>query len=253
MSWLGARTTLGECPRWDERCQLTHWVDIDGGSLHRARLVGGSWQATHTDVVAPLAGAVLAGDAEAEHWILAIGGELVEWSADGGRGASRAVEPPARTDRVRLNELVTDPCGRIWVGSMAYDWEPGAGSFFRVDADGNVHREVADVTIANGIGWSPDGATMYSTDTAAGAITAWRYDLRTGAISRPRLFAAPIPVTAGLTDLRWTWTGTCGVPSQAGQGSRVSTALDGKSSGSGFPRRRPPAAASPGLTEIACW
>jgi sugar lactone lactonase YvrE len=88
---------------------------------------------------------------------------------------------------LRLNEMVTDPAGRIWVGSMAYDWTPGAGSVFRVDPDGGVRPDIDGITIANGTGWSPDGTRMYTTDTVPGRITAWDYDIGRGEPSRPRV------------------------------------------------------------------
>ncbi|MDQ2740644.1 MAG: SMP-30/gluconolactonase/LRE family protein [Actinomycetota bacterium] len=188
MSWFGPASILGECPRWDDRSQRLHWVDIDGGTLHEAQLTGGGWSTAQHPVATPLAGAVLLDDPAKQTWLVAVSGSLAPWTVTGGLGALRVVERKSDSCPVRLNEVVTDPIGRLWVGSMAYDWTVGAGAFFRIDLDGSVHRVLDGITVANGVGWSPDGTTMYSTDTGPARITAWDYDLDTGAVSRPRPF-----------------------------------------------------------------
>ena len=193
MTWFGPKAILGECPRWDDQTRRLHWVDIDRGTLHEALPGPEGWVTTRHDVAAPLAGAVLLDQAGEDRWLVAVAGDLVEWTVADGLGSPLPVEPGSGTGRTRLNEMVTDPIGRLWVGSMAYDWAEGAGSFFRVDLHGGVHRILRQVTIANGVGWSPDASTMYTTDTGTGRITAWDHDIDTGTVSRPRLFTAAEP------------------------------------------------------------
>jgi sugar lactone lactonase YvrE len=74
---------------------------------------------------------------------------------------------------VRFNDGGCDPEGRFFCGSMAYDARPGAGSLYRLDPDGSVAVVLAEVTISNGIDWSPDGRTAYYADTATGAVSAF--------------------------------------------------------------------------------
>jgi len=52
------------------------------------------------------------------------------------------------------------------------------------------------VTLSNGLGWSPDGRTMYFTDTAARAILAFDFDPGAGTLANRRVFAS-VPAGAG--------------------------------------------------------
>jgi sugar lactone lactonase YvrE len=92
-------------------------------------------------------------------------------------------------DGIRMNDGGCDPQGRFWCGSMAYDARAGAGSLYRVEPDGSVATVLTDVTISNGIGWSPDGATAFYVDTTTGRIDAFAFDGASGELSDRRPFA----------------------------------------------------------------
>ena len=96
-------------------------------------------------------------------------------------GAVRELAQPeaGRTD-VRMNDGACDPQGRFWAGTMAYDEAPGAGCLYRLELDGSCTRVLAGLTISNGIGWSPDGTTMYLADSGTGDIDAFDFDRATG-------------------------------------------------------------------------
>jgi len=90
-------------------------------------------------------------------------------------------------EQVRMNEGGCDPDGRFYCGSMAYQQTPGAGSLYRLDADRSVSVVLSDVTISNGLEWSPDGAHAYYNDTATGQISVFDYDFVNG-LSGRRVF-----------------------------------------------------------------
>lgn len=89
---------------------------------------------------------------------------------------------------VRLNEGGCDPAGRFYIGSMAYDTAPGAGTLFRIDPDRTVSTVLTAVTVSNGIQWSADGATAFYNDTATGRVDAFDAE-RDGELSGRRPFA----------------------------------------------------------------
>ncbi len=87
-------------------------------------------------------------------------------------------------DDVRMNEGGCDPDGRFYCGSMAYDQQPGAGALYRLDVDGSVHAVLENVTVSNGIEWSPDGSRVYYNDTATHHISLFDYDVKGGLTGR---------------------------------------------------------------------
>jgi sugar lactone lactonase YvrE len=91
-------------------------------------------------------------------------------------------------DGVRMNEGGCDPDGRFYCGSMAYDQAVGAGRLFRLDADGSVEVVLEDVTVSNGLEWSPDGSLAYYNDTATSRIAVFDYSREAGLTNR-RTFA----------------------------------------------------------------
>jgi sugar lactone lactonase YvrE len=102
-------------------------------------------------------------------------------------GSLRELAQPeaGRTD-VRMNDGSCDAQGRFWAGTMAYDESPGAGALYRLELDGSCSSVLTDLTIANGIGWSPDGRTMYLNDSGTGCLDAFDFEPSSGTITRRR-------------------------------------------------------------------
>lgn len=97
-----------------------------------------------------------------------------------------SVDPDAG---MRCNEGGCDPAGGFWIGTLASGFAEGAGTLYRLAA-GSLHPSavVGDLTISNGLAWSPDGATMYLNDSGGGTTWAFDYDPLEGPTGR-RVFA----------------------------------------------------------------
>jgi sugar lactone lactonase YvrE len=67
---------------------------------------------------------------------------------------------------------------------MAYDQRPGAGALYRLDPDGSVSVVLENVTISNGLEWSPDGSRAYYNDTATYCTDVFDYDGEAGLTGR---------------------------------------------------------------------
>ena len=72
---------------------------------------------------------------------------------------------------------------------MAYAETPGAGRLYRLELDGRCTLVLDGLTISNGMGWSPDGTTMYLADSGVGDVFAFDFDLSGGTLDRRRTFA----------------------------------------------------------------
>ena len=176
-----ARATLGEGPAWDAGRGVLWWVDITEGIVHRFDPRTG---ADGTFDVGSAVGAVaLRGDGTL---LAAVADGLANLDPGGARGPEVLLPLGATGDGLRCNDGKCDPAGRFWVGRMALDLAPGAGSLLRVDADLAVTTRLIGLTIPNGLGWSPDGRTMYFVDSTWGEVRAYDYDASTGSMGEGR-------------------------------------------------------------------
>jgi sugar lactone lactonase YvrE len=182
-AWSATRGLLSEGPRWHEERQELLWVDILGRQFHRGRVAAdGSLDQVNTIAVDRHVGAVA--PVAAGGYVLAAGPGFL--FVDEAGSVRELAQPEAGRTDVRMNDGACDPQGRFWAGSMAYDESPGAGSLYRLELDGTCTTMLTGLTISNGIGWSPDGKTMYLNDSGTGCIEAFRFDRTSGAISERR-------------------------------------------------------------------
>jgi sugar lactone lactonase YvrE len=178
---------LTEGPRWHaERGELL-WVDILGATMHRASpTTGGGLDMVQTVRLDRHVGAVA--PATGGGYVLAAAAGFLHVD-DFGR-VSELAQPEARNPNIRMNDGACDALGRFWAGTMDYDESTGAGTLYRLELDGTCTTVLRDLTISNGIGWSPDEATMYLADSGTCRIEAFDFDATSGNISRQRTFVA---------------------------------------------------------------
>ncbi len=182
--WSDDRLLHGECARWiDGRL---HLVDLQAGRLLASARDGTNRLVEVLHIDAPL-GAFAARRDHADSWVLAAGVGIALVDAD--RNISwlgRSEQEDAAT--VRMNDGAVDAHGRFWAGSMSRDGAPGRGSLYRLEPDRTVVRVVDGLTVANGPAFSPDGASMYLTDSARRIVDRVAIDPDTGAMGPRRRF-----------------------------------------------------------------
>lgn len=86
--------------------------------------------------------------------------------------------------KLRMNEGACDPAGNFWCGSMAYDREAGAASLWRLQPDGAAQEMITDLTISNGLCWSPDGQSAWYNDTETYTISVFDWSPESGLFNR---------------------------------------------------------------------
>lgn len=164
-----------EGPVWSERWSGLRWVDMLAGdvlSLGDDETIERRHVGTVAAVVRPRRG----------------GGAVIAvergFALEAPDGTLSYLEELWTHDKVRMNEGGCDPDGRFYCGSMAYDMAPGAGSLYRLDPDGSVRVVVEDVTISNGLEWTPDGSRAYYSDTGTSRVDVFDYDRESGLTDR---------------------------------------------------------------------
>ena len=174
---------LGESPMWlpDEQC--LYYVDIPGRMLHRFYPAGGERKQWGFDV--DLGSCAPASDGAV---LIAMRDGL--WRFDPRSGHCQVLlDPPYDMATERFNDGKCDPQGRFWVGTIYEPRQPALAALYRY-ADGRLDRMAEEITVSNGLAWSPDGATMYWSDTHAHTVFAFDFDGASGAIDNPRVFAS---------------------------------------------------------------
>lgn len=174
---------LGEGARWDARRGELLRVDIVAGRVYRDRVDDdGALAPVRTYQMRGTVGAI-APVHDDEGWLLAANRGVVYLSPDGSLHPIADVTPAG----TRMNDAACDPQGRFWAGTKADDNRAGGGALYRLDRNGHADLMLDGLTISNGLGWSPDGGTMYLADTIPRLIHAFSFDGERGTISGGRV------------------------------------------------------------------
>jgi len=180
---LDIKAKLGESPVWSSRDKALYWVDIFAPSLNRFD------PATGQNVVMPMPESIGSfALRKPSGFIIALRSGIWLGRADGSLDR-RIIPAPYDPAHHRFNDGRCDHAGRFVVGYMNEKRDAPSAALVRVDADGRMTTILTDMTISNGLAWSPDGRTMYHADTATRMVRAFDYDTATGTPSNPRVFA----------------------------------------------------------------
>ena len=170
-----AGALLGESPLWDEENGRLLWVDLWRGHLHATDPEAGT--TSTTELAPPLSAVALTGHGTL---VLTSGLCVYEKTEDGTRHLADV--PDSRC--LRINDTAVDPAGRLWLGTMPLPHRPGhMGALWRLDPGEDAPvRVLDDVTLANGIAWSPAADRMYFVDSLRQIVTTFSYDVGDGSL-----------------------------------------------------------------------
>ena len=155
-----AITYHGEGPCWSDSWGGLRWVDLLAGDLLTLGADGEVRRLHVGDVAAFVRPRTRGG--------YVVGLERGIALADGPDALPTPLRELWSDPGVRMNEGGCDPWGNLYAGSMAYDVTPGAARLYRIAPDGTATVVLDDVTISNGIDFSPDGTRAYYDDTTTG-------------------------------------------------------------------------------------
>ena len=187
-----ARNATGESPVWHPQENALYWVDIPAGRLHRWQMDG---QTTHWTADEML-GCIVRN--QQGHWLGAQESGIFHLTpqADGRLLADKRASVEHARPGMRFNDGRCDRQGRFWAGTMQTNMgaEP-VGALYRYDAttDATVkplQARLDKLIVPNGMAFSPDGKTLYISDShpSVQLIWAFDYDIDSGTPHNRRIF-----------------------------------------------------------------
>jgi D-xylonolactonase len=124
---------------------------------------------------------------------LVVSGRNISYKSFQGGESRMLLDRDVDNDLVGYNDITTDAAGRVYCGSLGsspiFDdgREPTAGNLFLIDLDGSARQVAADVHLTNGLGFAPDGKTLYYADSRRRSVFCYTVDAA-GDLSQKRLF-----------------------------------------------------------------
>jgi sugar lactone lactonase YvrE len=182
---LDIKAELGECPVWCARTSSLYWVDIYRPSLNCFTPATGK---NHAWIFSEPIGSFALGAGETVLVALKSGLYRFDLATE---ALSVLAQPEPDLPSNRLNDGRCDRQGRFWVGSMRDPPDPArpTGSLYRF-AQGQCTAMLGGLFVANGLAFSPDGRTLYNSDSFLSVRTIWAFDLDPddGTIANRRVF-----------------------------------------------------------------
>lgn len=173
------RCQTGEGPLWHPDERSVYWVDIPAGHLFRYDPATG----THERVLATEAIGGVTLQEDGSLLLFMARGAVRAWR--GSRLTTVIDEIPEARDS-RFNDVIADPAGRVFGGTMPTAAHPGY--LYRFERDGSSTKVLDGLGVPNGMGFTPDLSGMYFTDSTDRTISLFDYDQATGELSNRRVF-----------------------------------------------------------------
>jgi len=204
----------GEGPLWHPLEQKVYWVDIPAGKLFRWDPVTGQQETCIGEGGSsgePIGGFTVQPDGAL--LLFMAKGAIRLWH--GGSMIPVVPEIPEERDS-RFNDVIADPVGRVFCGTMPSGDRPGR--LYRLDTSGALTRVLDDAGLSNGMAFSPDLTRFFHTDSTRRVIRRFDFDQASGAISNPSVFAevpefdgVPDGLTVDAEGYLWSarWDGSC--------------------------------------------
>jgi sugar lactone lactonase YvrE len=187
---MDARNATGESPVWRAAEQALYWVDIPARKLFRMAIDSGEmtqWQAPE------MLGCIAPG-CLGQSWVAGAetGVFLLEPGAQGQLGFECLATVDHAMPGMRFNDGRCDRQGRFLAGTMMMNMAPSprSGCVYSYQKSSGLTKLLDGFITPNGMAFSPDGRTMYLSDSHPSVQSVWAfdYDIESGTPSKRRLF-----------------------------------------------------------------
>jgi D-xylonolactonase len=199
----------GEGPTWHPTEQAVYWTDIPQGKLFRFDPASGQAEQVYN-------GRVVGGitvQANGSLLLFLDHGGVAQWR-DGDFRVLIDETPGERGNR--FNDVIADPEGRVFCGTMSTSEIPGR--LYRLDRDLRMTVLIEGTGTSNGMGFTHDLRRMFFTDTRPGEIYSLDYDRATGELANQKVLikvsdgaGRPDGMTVDAEETIWStrWDGSC--------------------------------------------
>ena len=199
----------GEGPLWHPDEKRLYWLDIAKGRMFRYDPATGKHEQCYEGQ--PIGGFTIQDDGAL--LLFMARGAVKVWRE--GQLTTLIEEIPDERNS-RFNDVIADPAGRVFCGTMPT--KERLGRLYRLDLDGKLTKLLEGIGCSNGMGFTPDRKRMYYTDSPKHEIYLFDYDQTSGAITNQRVFVhtpedegAPDGMTVDAEGYVWgaRWDGGC--------------------------------------------
>jgi len=163
---------LGEGILWDERNKTIMWVDAFMKIIN-------VWNPVTKTLIERTFDSIVTSIAKRESggYVVAAGLKLIVLNEDLDVTGESPLEMPF--ENVRTNDGNVDINGNYWVGCFANDAKPNQGNLRRISPNLGSKVFLKDITIANGMDWSPDNKIFYYIDTPTKKVSRFNFNIET--------------------------------------------------------------------------
>lgn len=184
---LDARARLGESPVWCDRQQVLYWADLLAPALHRFDPASGDTRSWPMPETVGSMGLCQEGSA-----VVALRSGFHRFDFDTECLTFLAAPDPLPAG-VRFNDGKVSPDGRFFfAGTMdEVSLSRPIGGLYRLDSAHRCQQALDGLVVSNGLAWSPDGGTLFHSDSRRQRISTYRYDARTGGLANSLIIARP--------------------------------------------------------------
>jgi sugar lactone lactonase YvrE len=185
---VDAGCQLGESPVWCPQRELLLFVDISGRRLLKFNPAARALEscAIEEDIgcVAPSKGGGFVAGLRSGIWLLNEQGEKQRMLAAN----------PEDSQVSRFNDGRIDCAGRFLAGTLDEE-KASRAALYRYDRRGLI-RLTDELITSNGLAFSPDGRTLYHSDTPRFVVNRYDYDASSGAAENRRVFVELKPTAS---------------------------------------------------------
>ena len=172
---------LGEGVIWNHKENALYWVDAFAPAIRRLDYYTNKIESWDTkEIIGSLVfdknGKIIAGT---ESGFVCI--SLNPWQKD-------ILINPQKNDGIIFNDGKCDRKGRYFVGTMHKDFIDNEGILWQLDKDLNCRKIDDNITVSNGLAFSPDNKIMYFADTRKDLVYKYDYNLEEGIATNKSIF-----------------------------------------------------------------